>query len=557
MTRDKRRFEEMNDSKNKDERPSKKRKISNQDNIIDLLKAKAQVLNHTYLKLLENIKSKKYAIYENKYRNEEMDIMEILKKNMFLPEYMNKEEIGLNHLFTVLPLDKVNKKDLEDDVEDIDEEDEETTEEDSDIETSGSEYDPLEDAKKMIESFFKMDEENPNSCDKLIEKCNLPKEEKDKLMEEFEKIKELRKSNVPDKLKVLQLELPLIVKSEILEKMELLDMSPQDDVKARDWIRQIMKIPFGKYSENPIKNKTNKKEVEKFLANFHKTLNEAIYGQDNVKEALIEIITKWATSDSKKGNCIAINGPPGVGKTSIVREGLAKALNRPFCSFSLAGISDENYLTGFPFTYEGATCGRFAKMLMDTKCMNPIIFMDELDKVDTKRSMSVYNKLIEITDFSQNHEIEDHYFGSHIKLDLSQCIFVFSLNDINNVDPILRDRLEVITVEGFENKDKIKIAKNFLIPKAIKEYGVKYDFTDEIIKHVINSVKKEKGVRNLQRGISKILRKLNVLQYYNDKKLSYKIKKFNKKKIEITTTLIDKLLKDEEKINPILLRMYM
>ena len=174
-----------------------------------------------------------------------------------------------------------------------------------------------------------------------------------------------------------------------------------------------------------IKDISKTEDVKTFITDFHNTLNKAIYGQHKVKETLIEIITKWATSGSEKGNCIAISGPPGVGKTSIVREGLAKALNRPFCSFSLAGVSDENYLTGFPYTYEGAACGRFARMLMDTGCMNPIIFMDELDKGDTKRSMSVYNKLNELTDFSQNHEIEDHYFGSHIKLDLSQCIFVF------------------------------------------------------------------------------------------------------------------------------------
>jgi len=553
---DKRRFDEM--SETKEERPSKKRKLTKEnsnDDLLDILKAKAQVLNHTYLKLLDYThSSKKYSQYENMYRNEEMDIVSLLKKEMCFPEFMNKEHIGLNHVFRILPLDKVNKKDLEDIVEDIGDED--SIDEDSDLESSTG-YDPIEDAKNMLEKFFKMDDvEDPNTCDKLIEKSNLQKTEKDKLMAEYEKIKELRKSHLPDKLKVLQMEIPLIVKSEILEKMELLDSSPQDDVKARDWIRQIMKIPFGNYSPSPIENKKDNKQVKKFLEDLHKTLDDAIYGQNNVKETLIEIITKWATSGSTKGNCIAINGPPGVGKTSIVREGLAKALNRPFCSFSLAGVSDENYLTGFPFTYEGATCGRFARMLMDTGCMNPIIFMDELDKVDTKRSMSVYNKLIELTDFSQNHEIEDHYFGSHIKLDLSQCIFVFSLNDINNVDPILRDRLEVINVKGFERNEKIKIAKEFLIPRQMKDFGVDYKFSEDIIKHIIMRVKNEEGVRNLQRGISKILRKLNVLQYYNNKKLSYKMKDFNKKKLKITTALIDILLKDEEKPNQILLKMY-
>ena len=554
---DKRTFEDMNTTnENKNERPNKKRKLNkgfiNRDDFMDLLRTKAQFLNHTYLKLLEYTHThKNYSQYENQYRNEEMDIITLLKKEMYLPEIMNNEEVGLNHVFQVLPLDKVNKEDLKTDIEDINKEDEYASDEDSD-------FNPLEDARKMMEEVFGVmkEEEEKNSYENLIKNSKLSKEEQDKMSEELKKIKELRKSHIPDKLKVLQMNIPIEVKSEILEKMELLDRSPQDDVKTRDWIRQVMKVPFGKYSPNPIKDRTNKEQVSKFLTNFHSTLDNAIYGQENVKEALIEIITKWATSGTNKGNCIAINGPPGVGKTSIIREGLAKALNRPFCSFSLAGVSDENYLTGFPFTYEGATCGRFAKMIMDTGCMNPIIFMDELDKVDTKRSMSIYNKLIEITDYSQNHEIEDHYFGSNIKLDLSQCIFVFSLNNIHLVDPILRDRLEVITVKGFERNDKVKIAKDFLIPREMKEYNMSYNIDEELIKHIIMRVTEEQGVRNLKRGISKILRKLNVLQYYNNKKLSYKMKKEKLKKLKITKSLIDKLLKDEEKPSSIILRMY-
>ena len=378
---DKRSFEDMNtNNENKEEKPSKKRKLTkfNRDDFLDLLRSKAQNLNQIYLKLLEYTHTqKRYIQYENKYRNEEMDIVILLKREMYFPEMMNRGKIGLNHTFAILPLDKVNKADLESDIDDIDEDDDLLNKEEEYDSEEDTDYNPLEEAKRMVEEVFSVmkEEEKKHSYENLIKNSKLSVEEQDKMTIELNKIKELRKSHIPDTLKILQMNIPIEVKSEILEKMELLDKSPQDDVKTRDWIRQVMKIPFGKYSASPIKDKTNKKEVSKFLTDFHSTLDKAIYGQTQVKETLIEIITKWATSTSNKGNCIAINGPPGTGKTSIIREGLAKALNRPFCSFSLAGVSDENYLTGFPFTYEGATCGRFAKMIMDTGCMNPIIFI--------------------------------------------------------------------------------------------------------------------------------------------------------------------------------------
>ena len=559
------------DDENVNHPPIKRRKTFSTHQIKkafdNLLLVKASGLNGIYLQLLQNVNNqKRYRELENLYKNEEMEIINLLLQNSYKIDSLNDKKYSLNHTFQNLPLDKVKGTfQNEEDVEEIDEEILET-DEDSDLEEEeydseeeeDSDFNPLEEAKRMVEEVFGIvtEEKEKSKCDYLIENSNLSQEEKDRLMKEFQKIEEIRKNQVPDKLKILGLDIPIDVKVEILEKMELIDKSPQEDVKTREWLKQVMKIPFNKYSANPIKDVSNTEDVKTFITDFHNTLDKAIYGQNKVKETLIEIITKWATSGSQKGNCIAISGPPGVGKTSIVREGLAKALNRPFCSFSLAGISDENYLTGFPFTYEGATCGRFAKMVMDTGCMNPIIFMDELDKVDIKKSMSVYNKLIEITDFSQNHEIEDHYFGSNIKLDMSKCIFVFSLNDINLVDPILRDRLEVIEVEGFGKKDKIKIAQDFLIPSVLKEYKEKYNFTEDIIKHILMRVQEEQGVRNLNRAIDQIVRKLNVLQYYNNKKLSYKLKKFNKKSFKITTKLVDILLKDNKKVDSIILKMY-
>ena len=238
--------------------------------------------------------------------------------------------------------------------------------------------------------------------------------------------------------------------------------------------------------------------------------------------------------------------------TTLFREGLAKALDRPFASFSLSGMSDESYLSGFAHTYEGSDYGRICRMLTETGCMNPIIFMDELDKIDTTRhGSSVVNKIMEIIDFSQNHEYEDMYFGN-IKIDLSRVLFVFSLNHIDMIDPILKDRLEVIKVKGFEPKEKVRILKDYIIPKELKEIGLNEKdiiFPDNIISFIIRKIRKEEGVREGKRAIQIIIRKINLLQYVNnikrDKKFSYYSKNVTLP-ITITEKLVNKLLIEEE-----------
>jgi len=246
--------------------------------------------------------------------------------------------------------------------------------------------------------------------------------------------------------------------------------------------------------------------------------------------------------------------------TTLFREGLAKALDRPFASFSLSGMSDESYLSGFAHTYEGSDYGRICRMLTETGCMNPIIFMDELDKIDTTRhGSSVVNKIMEIIDFSQNHEYEDMYFGN-IKIDLSRVLFVFSLNHIDMIDPILRDRLEVIKVKGFEPKEKVRILKDYIIPKELKEIGLNEKdiiFPDNIISFIIRKIRKEEGVREGKRAIQIIIRKINLLQYVNnikrDKKFSYYSKNVTLP-ITITEKLVNKLLIEEEP--PAFLNLY-
>jgi len=250
----------------------------------------------------------------------------------------------------------------------------------------------------------------------------------------------------------------------------------------------------------------------------------------------------------------------GTGKTSIFRSGVAQGLDRPFCSFSLAGMSDESYISGFSHTYEGSDYGKITRMLIEAGTMNPIIFMDEVDKIDqSKHGIAVMNKLIEITDFSQNNEFEDLYF-SGVKIDLSQCLFVFSLNDINLIDPILRDRLEVINIKGYDTKEKIIICRDYLIPCELKDINIEPDkilFPDEVIKYIIDKIKKEEGVRELKRSVNIILRKLNILQYLNHETNNKTVSYYKRVEFPITITndLVDKFLTKPDE-NKMLFGMY-
>ena len=526
------------------------------------LPVKVTTLNNIYVNILESTE-KSFDTYTNLYRNEQMDTDKLLKNHNEL------YELGLNHSYGVLPekYEDIQKTDLPQEVKDeldtLLSSDDETVEDVYEEDDDDSDYEPPNDKERMLmmadnlmKDYIRVFEEKPEEesserYSKLIKSSKLSPLEKDKLYEELKKVEEIRANMVPDRLKILGMDIPTVVKFEILEKLDMLDNQPHDDMKTRQWIKDVLKIPFGKYSVKPVSKGSKIEDVEDFLSGLHENLNGTTYGQEKIKETLLEIMAKWTTTTGNKGHCIALSGPPGVGKTTIVRS-LAKSLNRPFCSFSLAGVSDESYLTGFPFTYEGATCGRIAKMIMDTGCMNPIIFMDELDKVDTKKSYSIFNKLIELTDFTQNHEIEDHYFGSNIKLDLSQCIFVFSLNHIENVDPILKNRLEVVEIKGYEPKEKITIAADYLIPRISKTFeSESYTFEEPEIKYLISQIKSEPGVRNLERAIEQLFRRLNVLKYY--KGTSYNTKHTTK----ITKKLIDKILKDKKhKVPAHILQMY-
>jgi ATP-dependent Lon protease len=251
-------------------------------------------------------------------------------------------------------------------------------------------------------------------------------------------------------------------------------------------------------------------------------MDAAIFGQDDPKLQILQFVRNWIANPSGAGNVLSIHGPMGVGKTTLVKEGVAKALGRPFHFISLGGATDSSYLDGHSYTYEGSTWGRIADILIQAKCMNPIIYFDELDKIsETPKGEEIMNLLIHITDSSQNDKFQDKYF-SGIDIDLSRCLFIFSHNNHERVNPILRDRMYNIRVNGFNLKEKLAIAERYLLTSSMKNVGLheKISIDKEILEYIIeNYTGQEKGVRELKRCIETIMSKLNLLRFYNNPKL--------------------------------------
>ena len=335
-----------------------------------------------------------------------------------------------------------------------------------------------------------------------------------------------------------------------IHRLNNLDKESGEYNKLNQWINELIKIPFGNYISLPVNIESTLNDKQQFLIDTNKHLNKAVYGHHNAKNHILQVISKWITNKNSGGNILAIQGPMGNGKTTLVKEGIANAINRPFSFIALGGTSDVSYFNGHGYTYEGSRCGKIVDILKNCKCMNPIIYFDELDKVsDTYKGQEIIHMLTHITDASQNSLFVDNYFhGVHI--DLSKVLFIFSFNDESKIDRILKDRMYVINTNGYNIKDKIIIANDYLIPKLLNTYNLvdKISLSDDIIDHIINNyTHNEEGVRNLNRCIETIISKFNIYTILKDSNndsinLNYK---FNIDKYPYILTIdeVDLLLK--------------
>ncbi len=342
-------------------------------------------------------------------------------------------------------------------------------------------------------------------------------EKKDEIYNLTKEIYEYNGSNKPLRFKVIESHMDMKTKAialENIDKMSEMDVSTGEHSKMDHWINGLMRIPFGKYNSIPVNPESSIHEKREFIQNTYQTLDSAIYGHKEAKTHILQVIGKWMKNPDSGGNVLAIQGPMGNGKTTLVKEGISKVLNRPFHFIALGGASDSAYFDGHCYTYEGSHWGRIVQILQDSKCMNPVIYFDELDKIsDTTKGDEITHMLTHLTDPSQNNLFQDNYFPG-VNLDLSKALFIFSYNDESKVNRILKDRMYVIHTKGFKTDDKIKICNEYLIPEIFDTFAFSKEeilFSDEIIKNIIEKYTHgEEGVRNLKRCIETIVSKINI-----------------------------------------------
>ena len=342
------------------------------------------------------------------------------------------------------------------------------------------------------------------------------------------------RSSVPIRFLIVQSALPPDVKQAALRRIE-----KGIDSKYEQWLQRAIELPIGVYTPKP-----QASSVGELLKTGRCKMDAEICGNAEAKMEILRLLGQWATSQSATApHAIGLEGPPGVGKTTFARAALSQTLQRPFCFISLGGANDGTLIYGHSFTYEGSVPGRIAEELICAKCMDPVIYFDELDKVSkSSRGDEIIHALIHLTDPQQNSEFRDRYLQG-IPLDLSRAVFAFSFNDRSLINPILLDRLKIVSCRSPDIGEKVDIARQFLIPRAVSAIGNQtlVTFDDEVLRMLATRTK-EAGVREFNRSLSHIITTLNVAVHGGPDIVGLTQKDVETLPVKCTSALYERLL---------------
>ena len=421
---------------------------------------------------------------------------------------------------------------------------------------------------KNTKSYYKLVHKDRERTDEMdYFKKHLSNKEQMRIMKEMKEINNHIHIEKPYRLALLQANIPAKYKAVAMQKLNVLKMMDPGDneyYKIKNWVDTFMKVPFNVQKSLSVSMTDGIEACHNFMGNAKQILDNCVYGLDDAKMQIMQMVGQWISNPSAMGTAIAIKGPPGTGKTSLVKEGISKILGREFAFIALGGTGDSSFLEGHSYTYEGSSWGKIVQILVDSKCMNPVIYFDELDKIsETPRGEEIVGILTHLTDTSQNNEFHDKYF-SEITFDLSKCLFIFSYNDESRVNPILKDRMYRIQTKGYDAKDKVIIAKNYMLPKIREQVAFREGdviIPDDVIQYIASSqilTKGESGVRNLKRCLEIIHTKLNLFRLMKpgDNMFMKDIDIEVQFPFTVTRQLADKFVKSDEPQNQSFLAMY-
>lgn len=316
---------------------------------------------------------------------------------------------------------------------------------------------------------------------------------------------------------------------EELEKLSVLEVQSAEYAVSRNYLDWLTIIPWGQNTEE-----------SHDLASAEKILEEDHYGLKDIKERILEFIGVGKLTGGVKGSIVCLVGPPGVGKTSIGKS-IARALNRQFYRFSVGGMRDESEIKGHRRTYIGSMPGKMIQALKNTQTMNPVIMIDEVDKMGVSYQGDPASALLEVLDPEQNKDFLDHYLD--VRVDLSNILFIVTANVLDTIPGPLMDRMDVLRLSGYIKKEKVQIAKKYLVPRNRKKSGLKASeikIHDSALGDIIEGYAREAGVRTLEKNIKKILRKvaLNLVKDQEQKEVKTKKKTKSKTTKAVKTRVI-------------------
>ena len=401
--------------------------------------------------------------------------------------------------------------------------------------------------KMFRQELEKMNEGKSDIIEETLEYfCNIEEEKRRVYLNKLKDLTLIKESMEPYIMQLLNSDIDNMTKQHIITNIQ--NSSSSRDNKLRNWVRNVMKLPLGKQIGINLADLDTPKKKKKFLDGLKHQMETAVYGHEEAKRHIIQVMAQNITNPNSKGSVMGLWGPPGCGKTELIKSGIAKAMKRPFIFISLGGATDASFMEGHDYTYEGSMYGRIVSGLIDCKCMNPIIYFDELDKISkTPKGDEIVNLLVHMIDPVQNCFFKDKYFHG-INFDLSKCTFIFSFNNPSLVDPILMDRITKIETKYLTKNQKLHIGSNYLMPSILKEMNIDVNsitIEKDLINKLIDEYTREGGVRGLRKILYHMVREIN-LAYITESKIEGKVVTYP---FNLSLDNTDEILKDFRSID--------